>query len=75
MFERETDPTGKKIYSRNDIKALLFNMLTVVIDTSATTTEWATTEESCYDEETTGGDGVSCQKTWQCKAVCDSLNT
>ena len=75
MFERETDPTGKKLTSRNDIKALLFDMLTTGIDTSAITTEWEMAEESCCDEETAGGDGVDCRKMWQCTVVCHWLKT
>ena len=58
MFERETNPTGKKLTSKNDIKALLFYMLTAAIDTSVTTTELEMAEESYCDQETIGGDGV-----------------
>ena len=75
MFERETEPTGKKLTNRNDIKALLFDMLTAGIDTSTTTTEWAMAEESCCDQETAGGDRVACRKSWSCKAVCHPLKT
>ena len=73
MFERETNPTGKKLTNKNDIKALLFDMLTIGIDTSATTMEWEMAEESCCDQETVGGDGVRYWKTWPCKAVCHPL--
>ena len=68
MFERETDPTGKK-------QALIFDMMTAIIDTSATNTEWAMADESCYDQETAGGDGVGYRKTWPCKVVYHLLNT
>ena len=75
MFERETDPTGKKLTNRNDIKALLFDMLTAGIDTSTITAKWEMAEKSCCDEETVGGDRVGCRKMWQCKVVCHPLNT
>lgn len=44
MSERATDATDRKLSSRNDIKALLFDILAAGIDTSATTIEWAMAE-------------------------------